>query len=165
MPQALMVNEVTPFFGVMKKSSVCVLLLVSACSPALSPESQVDHAFSSADEQAIRSVMAQQESAWDRGDIPGFMAGYADTVVFLSPQGSTRGREAVTANYMRSYPDVQAMGDLTFGINEVVPAGARHAWSTGTWRLVRAADTLSGAYSLLWVRQAEGWRIARDHTY
>jgi ketosteroid isomerase-like protein len=155
----------TPFFGDMLKYPFLLCLFAIACTPSSSPDNNALRAFSPADEQAIRSVMAQQESAWDRGDIPGFMAGYADTVVFLSPQGSTRGREAVTANYMRSYPDVQAMGDLTFGINEVVPAGARHAWSTGTWRLVRAADTLSGAYSLLWVRQAEGWRIARDHTY
>ncbi len=140
-------------------------ILAVACSPSSLPESTVVHAFGIEDEQAIRSVMSDQESAWDRGDIAGFMAGYTDTVVFLSPQGTTRGREAVTANYVRSYPDASAMGDLTFGINEVVPAGADHAWSTGTWRLVRSADTLSGAYSLLWVRQAEGWRIARDHTY
>lgn len=142
-----------------------LLLPAVACSPASLPESTVVRAFGTDDEQAIRSVMSGQESAWDRGDIAGFMAGYADTVVFLSPKGTTRGRDAVTANYMRSYPDASAMGDLTFGITEVVPAGADHAWSTGTWRLVRATDTLSGAYSLLWVRQAEGWRIARDHTY
>ncbi|MBL7980701.1 MAG: nuclear transport factor 2 family protein [Flavobacteriales bacterium] len=142
-----------------------LLLLAVACSPASRPENTAVRSFGLDDEQAIRSLMADQESAWDRGDIAGFMAGYADTVVFVSPQGTTRGRDAVTANYMRSYPDASAMGDLTFGINEVVPAGADHAWSTGTWRLVRAADTLSGAYSLLWVRQADGWRIARDHTY
>ena len=121
--------------------------------------------FTAADDQAIRAVMAAQEAAWDRGDIDAFMAGYADTVCFLSPRTRTCGRAAVTANYRSRYPDQAAMGDLSFGVGEVVPAGSDHAWMTGTWALERTNDTLSGAFSLLWVRQAEGWLIARDHTY
>jgi hypothetical protein len=64
--------------------------------------------FTSADTEAIRDVMAMQEAAWDRGDIPGFMEGYSDTVCFISKRGVTCGREAVTANYLRSYPDKEA---------------------------------------------------------
>lgn len=35
--------------------------------------------------QAVRSVLEQQASAWNRGDIPGFMAGYenAETTTFV----------------------------------------------------------------------------------
>jgi ketosteroid isomerase-like protein len=57
------------------------------------------------------------------------------------------------------------MGDLAFDVTEVVPAGTDHAWVTGEWRLSRSDDTLSGAFSLLWQRQAKGWRITRDHTH
>lgn len=121
--------------------------------------------FTKGDEQAIREVMAMQESAWDRGDIPGFMNGYADSVCFASPHGSTCGRDAVTANYQKSYPDQAAMGDLTFGIDEVLGVDADHAWVTGTWKLHRRADTLGGGYSLLWCRLPQGWRILRDNTY
>ncbi len=121
--------------------------------------------FTLEDDAAIRAVMAGQEAAWDQGDIPGFMEGYSDTVCFVSRMGTTCGRAAVTANYARNYPDKDAMGDLTFGIQEVLPAGGGHAWLTGTWRLTRASDTLDGGFSLLWVKEAEGWRIARDHTY
>ncbi len=109
--------------------------------------------------------MAEQEAAWDRGDIPGFMAGYADSVCFTSKRGMTCGKADVTANYLRSYPDPEAMGDLTFGIQEVVMASDAHAWVTGTWELVRTQDTLGGGFSLLWQREDEGWRIIRDHTY
>ncbi|MBS1581083.1 MAG: nuclear transport factor 2 family protein [Bacteroidetes bacterium] len=121
--------------------------------------------FTPADEAAIRHVMADQEQAWDRGDIPGFMDGYADSVCFIGKKGSTCGKAAVTANYQRSYPDRAAMGDLTFDRLEVLPGGADHAWCTGRWQLVRAADTLGGGFSLFWEREAEGWRILRDHTY
>lgn len=142
-----------------------VLLFSILCGSIACAPGPVQDPFTPDDAAAIRAVMAAQEMAWDRADIEGFMQGYADTVCFLSPRGRTCGRTEVTANYKRSYPDASAMGDLSFGIGEVVPAGADHAWMTGTWRLVRSRDTLSGAFSLLWVKQAQGWRIARDHTY
>ena len=132
-----------------------LLLLLTACSKR----------FTALDEQAIRTAMADQEAAWDRGDIPGFMVAYSDTICFHSPRGNTCGKQQVTENYMRSYPTKAHMGDLRFDLHELIPAGSEHAWTTGAWALHRQADTLQGAFALLWVRQEAGWRIARDHTY
>ncbi|MBS1546860.1 MAG: nuclear transport factor 2 family protein [Bacteroidetes bacterium] len=109
--------------------------------------------------------MHRQAEAWNRGDIPGFMAAYADTACFISLKERTCGKALVTARYMKRYPNAAAMGRLDFGNLEVLPAGTDHAWCTGTWRLVRTADTLSGGFSLFWLRTAQGWRIIRDHTY
>lgn len=139
--------------------SMLPLLLLLACSTG------PGHSFTEADQRAIRDAMAAQEAAWDGGDIPAFMAAYSDTICFIGPRGTTCGKDGVTANYLRSYPDATAMGDLDFGIHEVVPAGADHAWLTGTWQLRRTADTLGGGFSLLWAREAAGWRIVRDHTH
>lgn len=121
--------------------------------------------FSPADEAAIRGVMADQEAKWDQGDIPGFMAGYADSVCFIGVTSRTCGKAEVTARYVKRYPDKATMGDLFFDGLEVVPAGEDHAWVTGQWHLYRQADTVGGGFSLLWMRTAEGWRILRDHTY
>lgn len=121
--------------------------------------------FSPADEAAIRGVMQHQQEAWDRGDIPAFMEGYADSVCFLSRKSRTCGKAEVTVHYQQAYPDQAAMGRLTFGSLEVLGAGADNAWCTGTWRLVRTQDTLGGGFSLFWQRTAAGWRIVRDHTY
>ena len=121
--------------------------------------------FSEQDEASIRQVMSMQEKAWDAGDIPGFMEGYADSVCFVSRKGTTCGKAGVTANYLKSYPDKATMGDLTFAGLEVLGAGADHAWCTGSWELIRARDTVGGGFSLLWERTAAGWRILRDHTY
>ena len=109
--------------------------------------------------------MAAQEAAWDRGDIRGFMRGYAEDICFIGKKGRTCGKEAVTLNYEKNYPDRAAMGDLRFVLHEVVPAGADHAWVTGTWELFRTADTLGGGFSLLWRKDTDGWHIIRDHTY
>jgi ketosteroid isomerase-like protein len=121
--------------------------------------------FTAGDDAAIRTVMAEQQQAWDHGDIPGFMEGYADDVCFISKKGRTCGKADVTANYQRSYPDQAAMGKLTFGSLDVLGAGADHAWCTGTWQLTRQQDTIGGGFSLFWQRTAAGWRIVRDHTY
>lgn len=136
-------------------SMVSMVLLMVACTVGFSP----------ADDAAIRQVMAEQEKAWDAGDIDAFMRGYADSICFTGRKGLTCGKSQVTENYKQSYPDRAAMGDLTFGISEVKPIAADNAWLTGTWRLVRAADTLGGGYTLLWQRTPEGWRIVRDHSY
>lgn len=116
-------------------------------------------------EGAVHAAMDRQVLAWNQGDIPDFMAAYADSVCFISTGQRTCGKALVTARYQKRYPDAAAMGRLAFGGLEILPAGADHAWCTGTWHLYRAADTLGGGFSLLWVRAPEGWRILRDHTY
>jgi ketosteroid isomerase-like protein len=126
---------------------------------------QNERSFVPGDETAIRDAMSDQEKAWDAGDIPGFMKGYSDSVCFISKKGRTCGKEGVTANYIKSYPDKATMGDLFFDGLEVLPAGGNHAWVTGRWQLFRVADTVGGGFSLLWEREAQGWRILRDHTY
>ena len=109
--------------------------------------------------------MRHQEQAWDAGDIAGFMVHYSDTICFLGPRWRNCGKAKVQASYERNYPDRAAMGDLTFGITEVLPIGGDQAWCTGTWALYRPADTLSGGFTLLWVLEDGRWRIVRDHTY
>ncbi|MCB0781861.1 MAG: nuclear transport factor 2 family protein [Flavobacteriales bacterium] len=108
--------------------------------------------------------MHSQEMAWDSGDLDGFMAAYHPDVCFVSVRGTTCGRDEVTGNYRRSYPDQGAMGDLAFRIGEVLPIADGHAWCTGDWTLHRSNDTLSGGFTLLW-RWEGKWLIVRDHTY
>lgn len=113
----------------------------------------------------VRAAMDRQVQAWNAGDVAGFMVPYADSVCFISGDDRTCGKALVEQRYKVRYPDAAAMGRLDFTGLEVLPAGADHAWCTGRWRLQRADDTLSGGFSLLWQREAEGWRIIRDHTY
>ncbi len=142
------------FLTTMRWFSIPILLLYSCTQHTIGDPSN-----------PIRSAMAEQEHAWDNGDIPAFMRHYSDTICFIGHGSRTCGREAVTANYLKTYPDKAAMGDLSFGIDEVLPTGNSHAWVTGTWKLYRTADTIGGGFSLLWVKEQAGWRIARDHTY
>ena len=114
--------------------------------------------------QGIQGIMDAQEDAWNEGDINEFMSHYHPQVCFLGKTDQTCGREEVTANYLRSYPDRDAMGKLEFDNWEIHVFDARNAWVSGTWTLFRENDNLHGRYSLLWRFEDEGWLILRDHS-
>lgn len=120
----------------------------------------------SADQQTIRRIMAEQETAWNRGDLEGFMAGYwkSDSLRFIGSRGLTYGWQQTLDNYKKSYPDLDAMGKLTFTILSVEVLSASSAYVIGKWQLSRKAGDLSGHYTLLW-RKIEGkWFIVADHS-
>jgi ketosteroid isomerase-like protein len=114
----------------------------------------------------IRAVMAAQVSAWNRGDIDGFMAGYArsDKTEFVSGQKITRGWQTVRDRYRKKYDSREKMGHLTFSEIEITPLGADAALVLGRWRLVRQSDKPHGIFTLLFRRTPAGWRIVHDHT-
>lgn len=140
----------------MRFSALLPLLALLACGPTTTTP----------DRLAIEEVLQRQRSDWNAGDLLGFMDGYSDSVCFLSKKGRTCGKAQVTAQYIRSYPDSNAMGKLRFDDLEILPDGD-HAWCTGRWELVRGTkgDTLGGGFSLYWQRENGDWKILRDHTY
>lgn len=109
-------------------------------------------------------MMVEQQEAWSGGDIDGFMKYYHQEVCFLGRDGQTCGKDEVTKNYRRSYPDSDAMGRLQFENWEIYTEPNDVAWVAGTWTLFRNDDTLTGRYSLLWQHTDDGWRIFRDHS-
>lgn len=63
---------------------------------------------------SARAFMIEQAAAWNKGDLDTFCASYADDTTFITPNGLTKGREAVLARYKKRYPDKAAMGTLSF---------------------------------------------------
>jgi ketosteroid isomerase-like protein len=120
----------------------------------------------SADHQAIRQIMAAQETAWSRGDLEGFMAGYwkSDSLRFIGSSGLTYGWQKTLENYQKSYPNRDAMGTLTFTILSVEKISKKSAFVVGKWHLARKAGDLSGYYTLLWKKIKGIWVIVSDHS-
>lgn len=118
------------------------------------------------DEQAIRRVMAEQEIAWNRADLEGFMQGYwkSDSLRFIGSRGLTYGWQPTLDNYKKSYPDAETMGKLSFTILSVEMLSPESAFVIGKWRLTRAKDELSGHYTLLWRKIDGAWVIVADHS-
>lgn len=123
-------------------------------------------AAQNADEKAIRAIMADQELAWNRGDLEGFMAGYwkSDSLKFIGSRGLTYGWQQTLDNYKRGYPDTDAMGKLKFTIISVEKLSGKSAYVIGKWHLARKAGDLSGHYTLLWKKLKGRWVIVADHS-
>lgn len=132
--------------------------LIAACRPPVS------HAPGM--RSSIDSIMHQQQSAWNRGDLRGFMEGYweNDSLCFIGKRGLTRGWNATLENYVKGYPDPVSMGTLRFTPLKFDSIAPTAAFVVGKWELYRQADTLSGHYSLLWKQISGKWVIVADHS-
>ena len=115
---------------------------------------------------AIRAVMESQVAAWNRGDIDGFMDGYAKSneTLFLSGDSVTRGWQTVLDRYKKNYDSREKMGTLAFSELEVRPMSDDTAIVIGRWQLTREKDTPKGRFTLVFRRTPDGWRITHDHT-
>jgi ketosteroid isomerase-like protein len=114
----------------------------------------------------IRAVMSAQVAAWNRGDIDGFMQGYArsDKTEFVSGDKLTRGWQTVRDRYARKYNSPEKMGRLSFTDIQVTSLSADTALVLGRWNLVRKKDRPHGIFTVLFRRTPAGWRIVHDHT-
>ena len=119
-----------------------------------------------ADKQQIEHVLTEQAAAWNRGDIPSFMEGYAKipTLRFASGGKVTYGWQETLDNYKLRYPDRSAMGMLTFSDLEITILSADCALVFGRWHLQTDKGEPHGLFTLLWRKTEAGWRIVADHT-
>jgi len=135
----------------------CILTAAFLCAAPEQPPNSVAE---------IKPVLHAQQDAWNRGDIDGFMNGYAraPSTVFVSEDEVRRGWETVRERYRQKYSDRAKMGTLTFSDIEITMLSPEAALVLGRWRLKRANDEPHGRFTLIFKRLPEGWRIVHDHT-
>lgn len=138
-----------------------IIMLAACCCVPFTAQAQ-----SSKAEKAILTVMKDQETAWNTGDLEGFMKGYwkSDSLTFIGSRGLTRGWDQTLANYKKGYATREAMGKLTFTILKVDILSKKSAFVIGKWHLKREKDELSGHYTLLWKKINGHWLIVADHS-
>jgi peptidoglycan/xylan/chitin deacetylase (PgdA/CDA1 family)/ketosteroid isomerase-like protein len=130
--------------------------------------------------QEIEAVLRDQEQAWSRGDLEGFVGVYAEDAAFASPKGLTTGRGTLLERYRQAYPDRQAMGLLSLEILDYRPAsglevsmlgdarpGQVHGASVVARWTLRALEgdeeeVDSGLTLLVFRRLGGAWRIVHD---
>lgn len=139
------------------------LLFLLACTPA---KEEIKESTFKEDKAAISDLMNTQQESWNNGDIDEFMVPYLHTknLRFIGSSGLNKGWQKTLDNYKRSYPTSEKMGTLLFENQEFERLGDEHFLVIGKWNLFRVSDTLSGYYSLIWKKDAEGWKIIADHS-
>ncbi len=117
-------------------------------------------------ETEIRTILTTQSTAWNRGDIEGFMQTYwkSDSLMFIGKNGVTRGWQQTLDNYKKSYPDKSAMGQLSFDIIKVKKLSGKYFYVVGKWMLKRSIGDLSGHFDLLLKKINRKWVIISDHS-
>ncbi len=120
----------------------------------------------SADEKAIRAILADQTRYWNEGDLELFMLGYldSDSLMFVGRNGVTYGYQQTLANYHKNYPDKQHMGSLEFTILQVKKLSSDHYFVVGKFHLTRTIGDASGHFTLLWKKIKGKWKIIADHS-
>jgi ketosteroid isomerase-like protein len=115
---------------------------------------------------AVRAVLDAQRDAWNRGDVEGYMDGYARSAdtIFISGDNVTRGWQTVLDRYKKNYNSREKMGTLTFSELEITPIENKTAIVLGRWHLQRANDEPHGRFTLIFRKTKQGWKIVHDHT-
>ena len=153
----------------MRRITVCLLLFGAAIFAAPIHNAVYSQTKSRRDDITItpvRAVLDAQVEAWNRGDIEGFMDGYARSpdTTFISDNSFTRGWQPVHDRYQKNYDSREKMGTLTFSDLETRLLSNDAAVTIGRWHLKLANSQPHGRFTLIFRRTKQGWRIVHDHT-
>ena len=120
-----------------------------------------------AQDSAIQKVLQQQQAAWNRHDLDGFMSGYWNSpqLTFFST-AKTSGWQATLDRYRRTYQgEGKEMGRLAFSELQIEELGPSAAFVRGNWILTLSdGKTPHGFFTLVFRKFPEGWKIVHDHT-
>lgn len=147
------------------KLGLFTVMILSAACAGLVP--RLEGQALDAGRQAIRKVLDDQEKAWNRGDLEGFLAGYwrSPDLSFFSGKDQTRGWRQTLERYRKRYQaEGKAMGQLAFTEVAIDVLSQDAAWARGRWSLTQGETKHGGPFTLIFKRLPEGWRIVHDHS-
>jgi beta-aspartyl-peptidase (threonine type) len=144
------------------KHLICLLVFLIAAEAIKAEEKQP-----SAAETAIRKVLHDQVTAWNKGDLAEFMAGYWNSkdLTFYSGKDKHQGWDMAFDRYKKRYQgEGKEMGKLSFSELEVQLLNAEFAVVKGRWNVEMKKETLNGLFTLIMKKTDQGWVIVHDHT-
>jgi ketosteroid isomerase-like protein len=116
----------------------------------------------------LQKMLDDQTTAWNRGDLEGFMKGYwhSSEITLFSGDTIIKGWEPTLARYRSRYQSAgKEMGKLSFSDENTEMLGLEAAMVTARWHLeMPDGKKLEGLTTILCKRMKEGWRIVHDHS-
>ncbi|MBO9712848.1 SgcJ/EcaC family oxidoreductase [Sphingomonas sp.] len=122
---------------------------------------------------AVEAAMADSAEGWNSGDIDRFLAVYSDDpATSFTGKIVTRGKEEIRNRYMVTY--ARQFGHmaaavptrLSFRIEDFRMLGPDHALLIAQWTLenIETDKPDTGMTSLVFRKEAGGWKIIADHS-
>ena len=132
--------------------SVIAFLALAAASPQ-------------ADRAAILDSIHRMETAWNRGDFRGYMAGFKNPdVVFVSGGKFQAGWQGTLDHYIRDYGgSAERRGKLHFYNMKVDILAPDAAMLIGQYRLIRGPRVTEGVNTRLFKKIHGKWLITMNH--
>ncbi len=120
----------------------------------------------SADKAAIKKVLFQSAKDWNKGDMTAYMNAYwkSEKLQFIGRNGITYGWEQTLKNYLKSYPNKEIMGTLTFEVRDLQYRSQKVYTLVGTYHLERKPSNADGIFSLVFEKKNGSWCITSDHS-
>jgi beta-aspartyl-peptidase (threonine type) len=116
----------------------------------------------------ITTVLNEQVSAWNKGDLKGYMEGYwkSPELTFFSGGTITKGWQPTLDRYRQRYQSGgREMGKLDFSALRIEMLGPRSAFARGSWHLTMSdGKAPHGRFTLVFRKFPDGWKIIHDHT-
>lgn len=141
---------------------VCCLVLAVTFLVAVAQEQKP-----SAPETAVRKVLDDQVTAWNRGDLEGFMVGYwkSKELTFYSGKEKRLGWDETLERYRKRYQsDGKEMGQLAFSELALQTLSPECVLVKGRFKVELKAETLEGLFTLVVKKVDDRWVIVHDHT-
>jgi ketosteroid isomerase-like protein len=117
---------------------------------------------------AIRKVIDDQQTAWNRHDLEAFMTGYWNSpdLTFFSGAHESKGWQAAIDRYKKNYQGAgHEMGRLEFANLRIEILGPEDAFVRGEFHLIMSdGKTPHGLFTLVFRKFPDGWKIIHDHS-
>ena len=146
------------------------LVVWTGChSPAPSAESVQPTAAvvdTTAIQQAVRASFDASTDGWNKGDIVAYMGSYeqSDSLRTVDGDRAYFGWQRGVDSWLASDPNGEQMGTAYTDEATVEVLGAESALLYNRWHIVHEGDTMTGASTMVFRKQAPGWRIVHSHT-
>jgi uncharacterized protein (TIGR02246 family) len=113
----------------------------------------------------IREIMDRQVTAWNNGDLEGFMGGYwhSDDLTFQSGNKRLKGWNTLLEMYQKNYSG-ENRGILEFTDIEMKVLSDELILVLGRWSVARNQSKSEGLFTLVFRRMETNWKIIHDHS-
>jgi uncharacterized protein (TIGR02246 family) len=160
------------------KSSTAPALQRMACSVlccalisviATAQDQSKDKLYTATHEQlAVVKIVLAQETAWNRGDLEGFLSEFKDAPDTQAVLGNRAvGMTEIRNAFHLNYPNRESMGLLAYSDVEARELGENFALATGRYHLERAkkfGGSAEGTFTEVLEKTPKGWQIIFDET-
>ena len=124
---------------------------------------------SDTEKTSVLQILDDQQAAWNKGDLKGFMNGYWNSpdLSFYSGRDKRAGWRETFERYQKRYQaEGKEMGKVAFSDVEIEMLGKKAAVVRGRWGLTMSdGKKMGGLYTLIFRHfKKAGWKIIHDHT-